>query len=95
MDRFDRASMRRFTFHVKYQFLGKDELPRAYEVFFGFKAVPGEGMTFQNLTPGDFAQARRQAKVLGLMDKPLEVIDLLSEISKTKPGNAAAIGFVH
>jgi len=95
MDRFDRASMRRFTFHVKYQFLGKVELPRAYEVFFGFKAVPGEGMTFQNLTPGDFAQARRQARVLGLMDKPLEVIDLLSEISKTKPGNAASIGFVH
>ena len=95
MDRFDRASMRRFTFHVKYQFLGKVELPRAYEVFFGFKAVPGDGMTFQNLTPGDFAQARRQARVLGLMDKPLEVIDLLAEISKTKPGNAASIGFVH
>ena len=95
MDRFDRASMRRFTFHVKYQFLGKVELPRAYEVFFGFKAVPGEGMTFKNLTPGDFAQARRQARVLGLMEKPLEVIDLLSEISKTKPGNAASIGFVH
>ncbi|MCF6200331.1 MAG: ATP-binding protein [Hyphomicrobiaceae bacterium] len=95
MDRFDRASMRRFTFHVKYDFLGKVELPRAYEVFFGFKAVPGEGMSFQNLTPGDFAQARRQARVLGLMDKPLEVIDLLAEISKTKPGNAASIGFVH
>ena len=95
MDRFDRASMRRFTFHVKYQYLGKVELPRAYEVFFGFRAVPGEGMTFANLTPGDFAQARRQARVLGLMEKPLEVIDLLSEISKAKPGNAASIGFVH
>ena len=95
MDRFDRASMRRFTFHVKYRFLGKVELPRAYEVFFGFKAVPGEGMTFKNLTPGDFAQARRQARVLGLMEKPLEVIDLLSEISKAKPGNATSIGFVH
>ncbi len=95
MDRFDRASMRRFTFHVKYNFLGKVELPHAYEVFFGFKAVPGEGMTFKNLTPGDFAQARRQARVLGFMDKPLEVIDLLSEISKTKPGSFSNIGFVH
>jgi len=95
MDRFDRASLRRFTFHVKYAYLDKPSLQLAYEVFFGFRNLRGEGMSLQNLTPGDFAQARSQARVLGLMDNSREVVELLGEISRTKPGFSANIGFVH
>jgi SpoVK/Ycf46/Vps4 family AAA+-type ATPase len=95
MDRFDRASLRRFTFHVRFSYLSKEELQRAYEVFFGFDRVSTEGLSHTNLTPGDFAQARRQARVLGMMDNMAEVVDLLGEISRGKPGNSANIGFVH
>ena len=94
-ERVDQASMRRFTFHVQYDYLGKAELSYAYELFFGFRSVPGEGLAFTNLTPGDFAQARRQARVMGVMDKPREVISLLHKISTAKPGSRSAIGFVN
>lgn len=93
MDRFDRASLRRFTFHVKFNYMGKSELVRAFEAFFGFKNVAAAPV-FNNLTPGDFAQARRQAKVLGIMDDRQAVIELLEDIAMNKPGAAAGIGFV-
>jgi SpoVK/Ycf46/Vps4 family AAA+-type ATPase len=93
MDRFDRASLRRFTFHVKFGFMGKKELARAYELFFGFKKVADEALLLANLTPGDFAQARRQAQVLGLMDDRDKVVELLEELALAKPGAAGTIGF--
>jgi SpoVK/Ycf46/Vps4 family AAA+-type ATPase len=93
MDRFDRASLRRFTFHVKFGYMGKKELAHAYELFFGFKHVGGDALLFANLTPGDFAQARRQARVLGLMEDRDAVVGLLEELSLAKPGAAGSIGF--
>lgn len=94
MDRFDSASLRRFTFHIRFAFLDAAGLRRAYAVFFQFAEVPEEALAPGNLTPGDFAQARRQARVLGVMDKPDRVVELLSSISRTKPGTAGSIGFV-
>ena len=93
MDRFDRASMRRFTFHVQFSYLDQDALKRAYQVFFNCRNVPAEGLALGNLTPGDFAQARRQAEVLGVKQNIGKVIDLLSELSLAKPGTSSNIGF--
>ena len=95
MDRFDRASLRRFTFHVRFTFLDAKALKRAYAVFFGLTDVNEEGMALGNLTPGDFAQARRQAEVLGFLQNQSKIIGLLTEISRTKPGTYSSIGFVH
>ena len=94
MDRFDRASLRRFTFHVRFNFLDRQALSHAYEVFFQIRKIPQKGLELANLTPGDFAQARRQARVLGYMAEPVKVVELLTEISIGKPGAHSAIGFV-
>lgn len=94
MDRFDSASLRRFTFHIRFAFLDPAGLRRAYAVFFKFADLPPDALAPANLTPGDFAQARRQARVLGVMDDPGRVVELLGSISRTKPGTAGSIGFV-
>lgn len=94
MDRMDTASRRRFTFHIQFEYLDEIGLARAYQVFFGLSEVPPPGLKFDNLTPGDFAQARKQAKVLGLLDKPERIVNLVGEISKQKPGASEPIGFV-
>lgn len=92
-ERFDAASFRRFTFHIGFGFLHRDLLARAYEVFFNLTEVPEAGRQFSNLTPGDFAQVRRQAELLGVLDKPDELVELLANVSRDKPGSFGAIGF--
>jgi transitional endoplasmic reticulum ATPase len=93
MERFDAASFRRFTFHIGFGFLSRNSLLRAYEVFFNLSEIPEAGRRFVNLTPGDFAQARRQAELLGVLDKPDELVELLANISRAKPGTFGSIGF--
>jgi AAA+ superfamily predicted ATPase len=93
MERFDAASFRRFTFHIGFGFLHQESLARAYEVFFNLTEVPEAGRRFSNLTPGDFAQARRQAELLGVLDNPGELVELLANVSRDKPGGFGAIGF--
>ena len=94
MERMDLASLRRFTFHVKFNFLDKQGLKKAYKVFFGFDAIPHEGLIYENLTPGDFAQARKQAEFLGILDNKTSVIEVLSQLSKDKPGAVSGLGFM-
>lgn len=64
-------------------------------IFFQMAEVPPHGLVFTNLTPGDFAQGRRQADMLGIVEDADRVIALIAEISRLKPGSSrAAIGFV-
>jgi SpoVK/Ycf46/Vps4 family AAA+-type ATPase len=95
MERFDSASMRRFTFHILFHYLDAKGLARAYAIFFQMADVPAHGLGFSNMTPGDFAQARRQADMLGIAEDVDRVITLIAEISRMKPGNPrSTIGFV-
>lgn len=95
MERFDSASLRRFTFHILFHYLDEKALARAYAIFFQMTEVPPHGLAFTNLTPGDFAQGRRQADMLGIAEDPDRVVTLIAEISRKKPGSPrASIGFV-
>ena len=95
MERFDSASLRRFTFHILFHYLDAKALARAYAIFFQIAEVPPHGLAFTNLTPGDFAQGRRQADMLGIAEGADRVIALIAEISRLKPGTSrASIGFV-
>jgi SpoVK/Ycf46/Vps4 family AAA+-type ATPase len=95
MERFDSASLRRFTFHILFHYLDAKGLARAYAIFFQMADVPAHGLGFANLTPGDFAQARRQADMLGIAEDLDRVVALIADISRMKPGNPrSSIGFV-
>ncbi len=94
MDRFDTASLRRFTFHIRFDYLARAGLEKAYATFFKMERVPAAGLGFTNLTPGDFAQAKKQAAVLGIFGDPDRVVELVADISRNKPGARGSIGFV-
>ena len=93
MDRLDSASLRRFTFHVRFNYMDQQALTLAYKAFFNFTAIPDYGVKFENLTPGDFAQVKKQAEVLGALDDLDRLISLLKDVSQTKPGKSENIGF--
>ena len=94
MDRIDQASLRRFTFNVRFDHLDRGALARAWRVFFGLDEPPADGLAFTNLAPGDFAKARKQAEMLGILGKPAALAGLLADIARAKPGASAAMGFV-
>ncbi len=94
MDRIDQASLRRFTFNVRFDHLDRPALARAWRVFFGIETAPAEAMVFSNLAPGDFAKARKQAEMLGILGKPTALTELLADISRSKPGASSGMGFV-
>ena len=94
MEHMDLASLRRFTFHIKFNFLDKPGLERAYKTFFGFTNVPNECLIYENLTPGDFALAYKQSDFLNESNDKKAVFDLLRKISMNKPGAVAGLGFV-
>ncbi len=94
MDRIDTASLRRFTFHVRFSYLDRVALGRAWRVFFGRESPPS-GLIYENLTPGDFAKARKQAEMLGILGDTEQLAELLGEISRGKPdARGGALGFV-
>jgi SpoVK/Ycf46/Vps4 family AAA+-type ATPase len=93
MDRIDTASLRRFTFHVRFEYLDRKAMLRAWQVFFGISTPPGEGLAWQNLTPGDFAKARKQAEVLGIAGDGERIAELIADISRGKPDARGTLGF--
>lgn len=93
MERIDTASLRRFTFHVRFAYLDRSALKRAWHVFFGIDDVPAAGLAFANLTPGDFAKARKQAEMLGVLGECEPIIEQLADISRGKPDARGSLGF--
>ena len=93
MDRIDQASLRRFTFDVRFTYLDATALSRAWATFFGDLPLPREVLGLGNLTPGDLAQARNRAEVLGQLDRPDSIAALLLEISQQRPGSRGQLGF--
>jgi hypothetical protein len=94
MDRIDAASLRRFTFHIRFSYLDREGLRRAWATFFGVEHPPVDAYALANLTPGDFTQAREQAEVLGQLGNARHLLGLLYDISRTKPGAAGTMGFM-
>lgn len=94
MERVDTASLRRFTFQIVLDYLDKTGLQRAWQVFFATERIPPDGQAFANLTPGDFAKARKQAEVLGILDQPMKIVEILADISRSKPDARGTMGFM-
>jgi transitional endoplasmic reticulum ATPase len=92
MDCLDEASLRRFTFKVRFDFLGPGQVEEAFRFFFG-QAPPARVRALRNLTPGDFAVARRKAGFLGLLGNPAELVSCLEGEAAVKRCTPRAVGF--
>ncbi|MDR1871168.1 MAG: ATP-binding protein [Deltaproteobacteria bacterium] len=94
MERLDEASLRRFSFKVKYSYLTPDQTLLAFAHFFGPEKAPSlnDLPVLNRLTPGDFAVVARKAAILGLTQTS-ELVELLLMEQAAKSAKTAVIGF--
>jgi transitional endoplasmic reticulum ATPase len=87
----DAASLRRFTFKLKFDYMTTAQARRLFKGFFGMEA-PSELDRNPMLVPGDYANVKKQVDILGITSAD-EIYRMLNEETKLKPGKRAGIGF--
>lgn len=91
-ERLDEASLRRFTFRVRLNFLTGEQARLAFRRFFGLE--PPEALNaLDMLAPGDFAVVQRRAALLGLDKDAGALVAMLGRERAAKPGAGRPIGF--
>lgn len=94
IDTLDPASLRRFSFKVKYDLLMPEQIQRAFKYFFNLKIPSQQLYRLSLLTPGDFAVVKNKAEILGVTSSPASIIKLLEEEQTFKrQGMGSKIGF--
>ena len=91
-EKLDEAALRRFTFKATLNCLEWRSARAAFRAYFGLEAPPMLDR-LNSLTPGDFQVVRRKAEVLGKLDDPTALFDMLRAECDAKPGRGARIGF--
>ena len=93
MDSLDKASLRRFSFKVKYDYLKPEQVVRAFKDFFDVDVDLNDVAALDKLAPGDFKVVKNQSKILDINDKN-DLIKMLQDEQKTKVGKQhEKIGF--
>lgn len=80
LDTLDEASLRRFTFKIKFDFMSAEQVNDAFEHFFG---IQDAHVNIKGLTAGDFATVKKKADFLNITDKS-ELEKMLMEEVKVK-----------
>lgn len=89
-DRLDPASARRFSLHIRYLTMTKEQSKLLFEKCFGIVAPPSLAYA-DGLTPGDFAQAKRRLRFTPDIS-PQTLVHWLSAASEAR-GNKGVMGF--
>jgi len=84
IDSLDQASMRRFTFKVRFDYLDPDGIYAAFEHFFGIKISQESAQSLRFVTPGDFAVVMKKAEYLDRKQNAEDIIELLHDEVKAK-----------
>lgn len=92
MSHLDEASLRRFSFKVRFDFLKPDQRDAAYRHYFGIEPPAGV-RELDMLTPGDFAVVAKRARLLGYLRDADELLRMLRQEVTIKPNNRREIGF--
>ena len=88
----DPATLRRFDFKLRLEYLAPDQAVAAFQVFFGLEAPPVV-RSLSGVTPGDFAVVRRRAEILGKLADANALAAMLREERDLKPDRSRRIGF--
>ena len=86
MNDMDEASLRRFTFKVRYDYLTAAQVTSAFVQFFGCQPQGTLGH-LTCLTPGDFALVKIKADIMDITD-PKELARQLEREQNAKPGSS-------
>jgi SpoVK/Ycf46/Vps4 family AAA+-type ATPase len=91
LDSLDEASLRRFTFKIKFDFMTASQVNHAIEHFFGIKNA---NTNIKGLTAGDFATVKKKVDFLELKDLN-EIVKMLNNEVKVKKSKTLqnSIGF--
>lgn len=91
IENLDEASMRRFVFKIKFDWLTTDQINAAFKKFFDLDvSVPRNW----KLSPGDFVSVKKRANILGTTDKT-EIYNLMkTEFELKKLDGSKSIGFL-
>ncbi len=94
IDVLDEASLRRFTFKIKFKFLSKEQIKKAFKYYFKTEA-PDEVINLYGLTLGDFSTVDKKSNYLGCRDNSIELAKLLQDEVKMKSKDiiGSKIGF--
>ena len=88
----DPATLRRFIFKVKLDYLAQAQVEEAFRGYFALP--PPDGITdLAALTPGDFAVVHRKAEILGKLGEPEGLAAMLRAECDAKPYRPRPIGF--
>lgn len=91
LDTLDEASLRRFTFKIKFDFMTQEQVNLAIEHFFGVKNA---NVNLNGLTAGDFATVKKKTDFLGVNNLD-EIVEMLKEEIKVKKSKTLqnSVGF--
>ncbi len=91
LDTLDEASLRRFTFKIKFDFMNNNQVNQAIEHFFNIK---DSNVNIKGLTAGDFSTVKKKADFLNITDLT-ELSKMLYDEVKLKNSNnlKSTIGF--
>lgn len=93
METLDPASLRRFSFKVKYDFLTPQQVVCAFMFFFRVMIDEKDVIELNKLTPGDFALVKNKAEILGHSHDFQALKGMLETEQKLKRNAASGIGF--
>lgn len=100
MQRLDAASLRRFALKIKFDYLQPEQRWRLFCTQAKKLSLKNETEyrsalnQLSNLTPGDFATVRRQAKLLNVTLTAEELLQRLKHECQSKTGSSRQIGFM-
>ncbi len=83
MESLDKASLRRFTFKVKYDYLKSEQVQKAFKHFFNKDANLGELINLGHLAPGDFMVVKNKAEILEIENR-FDLIEMLQSEQEAK-----------
>ncbi len=92
MDSLDPATLRRFTFKIKFDFLRKDQIIELFRFYFKIDPPP-DILNIDILTPGDYANVKNKADFLNITDSN-EIYEMLLAEVKFKPQYTNPTGFI-
>ena len=88
----DKASLRRFTFKVAYDYMTPEQSSLAFKHFFNIANVNLSHLN--SLAPGDFVVVKQKAQILGLEKNKNELIKMLEQEQQNKVPSHNKIGFL-
>lgn len=93
MSDIDSASLRRFLFKIKYEYMTPNQVRLAFKKFFDMTPADGDIRHLTHMSPADFVVVQQKSKVLGITDAA-EIIKMLeSEMAAKNIKCTRRIGF--